>query len=98
MRVLIVERRGADTARVILALDGKPEPRAIAVGRSAGATASTVSKWDKNRLTTTVTLANGATGPVQYEEVRYLEQGSLIVEIRQVGSPNARRVVYTREK
>lgn len=93
--VTIEEHRGAAAAKVVLAFDGKPVARAITSGRSAGATASTVTRWEKSRLTTTVTMPGGT---VQYEELRYLDLGSLIVEIRQIGAPNMRRVVYVRDK
>lgn len=94
--VTIDEHRGAAVARIVLAFDGKPVARAIAAGRSAGATASTVSKWEKTRLTTTVAMPGNPA--VEYEEVRYLDLGSLVVEIRQIGAPNMRRVVYVRDK
>ena len=96
--VTIEEHRGAAVSKLVLPFDGKPVPRVIASGRSSGATATSVTKWDKDRLTTMVTLPAGQNPPVQYEELRYLDLGALIVEIRQVGVPNLRRSVYTRAK
>lgn len=99
--VTIEEHRGADTARIVLGLDGKYAPRTIAVGRSAGAAASARTLVSRGRLITEVTLpatpANG--NVVYYQETRFIDpQGQLVVDIKLVGSGNSRHTVYIRVK
>jgi hypothetical protein len=97
--VTIEEHRGAAVAQIVLALDGKPSTRIVSAGRSSGAPGAAVTKWEKGRLTTMVTLpgVNGA-ADLQYEETRYLDLGFFVVEIRQIGADNMRRLVYSRVK
>jgi hypothetical protein len=90
------EIRGETKTRVVYRLDGTRAQIRIGAGRSAGATATAVSRWQGNRLITTITVpATPEQGAITYEESRWIEPDhSGVVEIRRPGLTNDRRSVY----
>ncbi len=95
------EHRGAETARLTYRLDGEPVANTISAGRRAGDKASYVSRWDGGRLVTKITApaGPGISDTVEYQEIRSLDRdGSMVVETTQPGQPNARKVVYLKQK
>jgi hypothetical protein len=92
----IDERRGEATTRVVYRLDGANAEIRLGAGRSAGAAATAVSRWQGSRLITTITLpAAAGQDAVIYEESRWIEPDhSMVVEIRRPGLTNFRRSIY----
>lgn len=92
----IDERRGEATTRVVYRLDGTKAEIRMGAGRSAGATATATSRWQGNRLVTTIALpAASGEDAITYEESRWIEpDGSMVVETRRPGLTNSRRAVY----
>jgi hypothetical protein len=93
------EHRAAESARIVYRLDGKPASYALSAGRSAGAKVTASSRWQGNRLITTITLpASGTSESITYEESRWIESdGTMVIEVRRPGQPNMRRSVYRRK-
>lgn len=100
-QIAIDERRGSDVAHLIFLLDGHSTNNPIAAGRNAGATAVSTTSWKDDRLVTTITAPAppGSDVAMHYQEVRFLDRdGTLVVDTTIPGRPNARRVVYVRQK
>jgi hypothetical protein len=95
----IEERRGRETARIVYRFD-RSESIQLPAGQNAGAEASALSRWEGNRLVTTITLpATAVGGAMTYEETRWLEaDGTMVVETRRPGEPNLRRTLYRRTR
>ncbi len=99
--LVVEERRGTDTARMTYAFDGRAVSNTIPAGRSAGAKAIYVSRWDGDRLVTKITApaGRGSSDTAEYQEIRSLDpDGSMLLETTLPGQPNARKVVYVKVK
>jgi hypothetical protein len=99
-RLIVDERRGTTTSRIVYRLDAGGVENVVAAGRNAGTKATYRSRWQGSRLVTTIDLGSSPAGvTLRYEEQRWLEpDGTMVIETRRPGEPNLRRIVYRRAK
>jgi len=96
---LTIEQHGAVVRKLTYKLDGKEFKIDLPAGPSTRS-GSAKTHWDGERLVTTIVAASPRAGgqPVTYEEVRYLADGHLVVEVSMAGREGWRKLVYAKVK
>lgn len=91
-------RRQAVVDTIRYRLDGKTVENVMPVGRGATTHANYTSRWNRERLETTIARKVG-TRVTRYRELLYLSADStLVLETNVVGVPSGRKAIYRRTK